>query len=51
MTYKEVLKNRVNYYINRILELQKRDDGHDYTKAIKEYKNMVEKTLEELIRE
>ena len=58
MTYKEVLKNRIENYINKIIELQKQEETYkrlniDWVKAdknIKYYKNMIEKTIEELIR-
>jgi len=58
MTYKEVLKNRIEHYINKIIELQKQEETYkrlsiDWVKTdknIEYYKNMIEKTVEELIR-
>lgn len=51
MTHNEVIKNRINYYISRIIELQNRKDIHDYSKAIKDYKLMIIKELEGLKKE
>lgn len=51
MTKNEVIKNRINYYINRIIELQSRKDKHDYSKAIRDYKLMITKELEGLNKE
>ena len=59
MTYKEVLKNRIEHYVNKIIELQKQEETYkrlniDWVKNDKniEYcKNMIEKTLEELVKE
>lgn len=58
MTYKEVLKNRIEHYINKIIELQKQEETYkrlsiDWVKTdknIEYYKNMIEKTVEELIK-
>ena len=54
MTIKEVRKNRIEYYLSRIIELQKRQEKsniHNYTKTIKDYKLAIEKELEELVKE
>lgn len=51
MTIKEVRKNRINYYLDRIIELQNRNDKHDYTKAINDYKLMIKQEVDELIKE
>lgn len=52
MTYKEIIKNRINYYIDRIIELQKQQDLglHDYTITIEKYVDSVKKSIEELKR-
>lgn len=59
MTHKEVLKNRIEHYLNRIMEIQKtieltKKNGRywkNYHISIEYYQKKIKETLEELIKE
>lgn len=59
MTHKELAKKRINHYLNRIIEMQKRMDRHreinihymQYEKAQQYYKNKITQEVDELLKE
>lgn len=59
MTHKEVLKNRIEHYLNRIMEIQKtieltKKNGrywNNYHISIEYYQKKIKETLEELVKE
>lgn len=59
MTSKEILKNRINYYISRIIEIQKtieltKKNGrywNNYHISTEYYQKKIKETLEELVKE
>lgn len=50
MTKKEILKNEVNHYINRLIYLQEEQKKgiHDYSKSINYYIKMIDKKIREI---
>lgn len=59
MTHKEILKNRINYYVSKIIEIQKNIDwmknkkiyAGQYSKSLEQYKSNINEILDELIKE
>ena len=47
MNKQEIVQNRINYYLSRIIELKKAN-YHDYTKTIQKYKELIIEELKEL---
>ena len=45
----ETKKNKINHYLDRLIYLNKiNGKQHDYTKAIKQYKEAIKKIVDEL---